>query len=97
MLDSLLAHLRTAGYATLEKILWLYFAAQRPETPAWARATIYAALAYVLSPLDAVPDVLPGGFADDLGVVAAALGTVAVFVDDAVRARTRDVLDGWFA
>ena len=85
-----------AGYSVLERVLWLYFAAQRPETPLWAKTTIYGALAYFVSPVDAVPDVLPGGYADDAGVLAGALATVAVFVDDAVREKAAALLRTWF-
>src|SRR5690554_1492812 len=48
-----------AGYGLLERALWLHLAAQRPETPAWARSVIYGALGYLVLPADAVPDVLP--------------------------------------
>ena len=27
---------KTAGVSVIEKVLWLYYAAKRPETPAWA-------------------------------------------------------------
>lgn len=88
---------RTAGLQVVEKALWLYFAAQRPATPAWARATVYAALAYFIWPADALPDVLPaGGYADDLGVLAAALATVAAHVDDGVRRQADALLARWF-
>ena len=36
---------RTAGKEVIEKALWLYYAAQRPETPKWAKTAIYGALA----------------------------------------------------
>lgn len=85
-----------AGYHVLEKALWLYLAAQRPETPAWARRVIYGALGYLVMPVDAVPDVLPGGYADDLGVLAGALAAVAMFVTDDVKAEARRILRTWF-
>lgn len=37
------------------------------------KTILVAALVYFLSPLDAVPDFLPGGFADDITVMLAAL------------------------
>ena len=40
---------------------------------------IYGALAYFVLPVDAVPDAIPvAGFTDDLGALAAALGTVSM-------------------
>ena len=66
--------LRVAGKKVLEPSLLLYFAAQRPETPAWAKSVVYGALAYLILPIDAVPDALPVvGYSDDLGVLVAAL------------------------
>ena len=86
-----------AGRALVERALWLYYAAERPDVPRRARLTIYAALAYFILPLDAVPDFLPGiGYADDLGALAAALLTVAAYVDDGVRARARRRMEEWF-
>ena len=68
-----------AGKEVIEKALWLYYAAQQPNTPAWARTVIYGALAYFVLPVDAVPDAIPvAGFTDDLGALAAALGTVSM-------------------
>ena len=57
----------------IEKALWLYYAAQQPNTPVWAKTLIYGALAYFVLPFDAIPDVLLGlGFTDDMAVLLAA-------------------------
>jgi uncharacterized membrane protein YkvA (DUF1232 family) len=86
-----------AGRELVEKALWLYFAARRPETPPWARATVYGALAYFIVPLDAVPDLAPvAGFTDDLGVLVFAVGTIAAYIDDGVKQQTRRLLARWF-
>jgi len=88
---------RAAGREVVEKALWLFFAARRPETPRWAKATVYAALAYFVVPLDAIPDLAPvAGFTDDLGVLALAVGTIAAYIDEGVKERTRRVLARWF-
>lgn len=86
-----------AGRELIEKALWLYYAAERPDVPRWAKLTMWGALAYFVLPVDAVPDFLPGvGYVDDLGALAAALATVARYVDDDVKARARDRLAAWF-
>ena len=42
--------------------------------PAWAIATIIGAIIYVVSPIDAVPDIIPvAGWLEDGAVVAAAV------------------------
>lgn len=88
--------LKTAGKEVIEKALWLYYAAQRSDTPAWAKAAIYSALAYFILPFDLIPDFLPGGYVDDLGVLTAALGTVAAYVDQEVKAKAADKMQDWF-
>ena len=88
---------RAAGREVIEKALWLFFAARRPETPRWAKVAVYGALAYFIVPLDAIPDLAPiAGYTDDLGVLAFAVCTVATYIDDGVKARTRRVLARWF-
>lgn len=89
-------HARLAGREVLERALCLYYAARRPDTPAWARTVIYGALAYFVAPLDAVPDITPVlGFSDDLGVLVSAVVTVALYIDDTVREQARDKLSQW--
>src|SRR4051812_24973132 len=86
-----------AGRNVIEKALWLYYAAQRPDTPAWARTVIYSALVYFISPVDAIPDITPVvGYVDDLGVLAAAFGMVGLHIDDTVREETQKKLAEWF-
>jgi uncharacterized membrane protein YkvA (DUF1232 family) len=95
--QKLARHAATAGRELVEKALWLYYAAERPDVPRWAKLTMWGALAYFVMPLDAVPDILPGvGYVDDLGALAAALATVATHIDDAVKARARERLESWF-
>ena len=86
-----------AGREVVEKALWLYYASQRPDVPRWAKLTIYAALAYFILPLDAIPDFTPlAGYSDDLGALSAALLTLAHYIDDEVKEKTRRRLQQWF-
>ena len=88
---------KSAGREVVEKALWLFFAAQRPETPAWAKAVIYSALAYFISPVDAVPDITPlVGYSDELGMLAAAISTLAVYITDDVKAQAAEKIRTWF-
>ncbi len=81
----------------IEKALWLYYAAQQPNTPVWAKTVIYGALAYFVLPVDAVPDAIPVvGFTDDLGALAAALGTVSMYVTDQVKTMAAEKMKEWF-
>lgn len=88
---------KTAGREVIEKALWLYYAAQNPATPAWARSVIYGALGYFIIPLDAIADFTPiVGFADDLGVLVAAVATVTMFINREVKEKAGDKLREWF-
>ncbi|MCI0572632.1 MAG: DUF1232 domain-containing protein [Myxococcaceae bacterium] len=81
---------RSAGRHVIEKVLWLYYALEAPGTPAWAKSTIIGALAYFVLPVDAVPDFIPGaGYADDAGVLAAAVAVVALHIDAGVRRKAQ--------
>lgn len=86
-----------AGKEVIEKALQLYYAAQNPETPAWAKGVIYGALGYFISPIDAIPDITPVvGYADDLGVLVAAASTVAMYINQDVKDKAKSKLKDWF-
>lgn len=88
---------KKAGYEVIEKALWLYYAAQNPNTPLWAKSTIYGALGYFISPIDAVPDFAPVvGYSDDLSVLAAAIALVAMYVTEDVKVQAKQKLNTWF-
>lgn len=88
---------KSAGRELVEKALWLHYAAQRAETPTWAKSVIYGALAYFILPADVIPDVIPAsGYSDDLAVIAVAIGTVATFIDENVKHRASAKLQTWF-
>lgn len=86
-----------AGRQVVEKALQLHYAARRPDTPAWARGTVYTAIAYFILPLDAIPDFIPlTGYSDDLATLSAALYTLSRYVDDQVKEQAREKLHHWF-
>ncbi|RJX30407.1 MAG: DUF1232 domain-containing protein [Desulfurivibrio sp.] len=92
-----ITYARTAGKEVIEKALWLYFAAQNPATPAWAKSVIYGALGYFIFPLDAIADITPVvGYADDLGVLAAAVATVVLFINREVKEKAASKMRDWF-
>lgn len=76
-----------AGREVLLKAFQLYYVLGKPDVPVWAKGTIMGAIGYFILPADIVPDILPAaGYVDDLGVLAAALITVSMYVDDEVTA-----------
>jgi uncharacterized membrane protein YkvA (DUF1232 family) len=67
-----------------------YFCATDPATPTRVRGLLLAALAYFVTPIDAIPDFVAGlGFTDDAAVLAMVLGMVARHIrpDHVARAR----------
>lgn len=86
--DKLARHARAAGFEVVRRALTLYYAAQSPTTPAWARAVVVGALGYFIALIDVVPDLTPVlGYTDDLGVLAAALVAIARSVTPEIEAR----------
>lgn len=87
-----------AGKDLIEKGLVLYYTWDDDDTPMWAKGTIVAALGYFISPVDAVPDILPVvGYTDDLGVLVAALATVGASIKKAHKKAAKQKVDDLFS
>lgn len=87
----------SAGREVVEKALTLYYTAQNPNVPPWAKTVVVGALTYFISPVDAIPDILVGiGFTDDLGVLLAALATVSVYINAETKEQAQQKLTDWF-
>jgi len=89
--------LKTIGVKLTYSALLLFYAYDREDTPAYAKNIILGSLAYLLSPIDAVPDLTPLlGFTDDLGVLSFGLVTIACYIDQAVREKAKFRLHRFF-
>jgi len=87
----------SAGREVVEKALILYYTLEDENLPRWTRATIYGALGYFILPADAIADIIPAvGYADDLGVLVAALAAVALHVSPEIKQRAREKLNRVF-
>ena len=86
-----------AGSKVIYTALKLYYTMQSPDTPAWAKAVIIGALGYFIAPIDVIPDPTPVvGFADDLGVLAAAAASVVTNITPEIKAKAKRKLKEWF-
>lgn len=86
-----------AGSKVIYTALKLYYTMQSPDTPGWAKAVIIGALGYFIAPIDVIPDPTPVvGFADDLGVLAAAAASVVTNITPAIKAEAKRKLKEWF-
>lgn len=88
---------KLAGITVIYAGLLLYYASFNPKIPAKVKAIIIGALGYFIFPLDVISDFIPAvGYVDDLGILVAALVTVAVYIDDEVKQKAKDKLSDWF-
>lgn len=86
-----------AGSKVIYTALKLYYTMQSTDTPAWAKAVIVGALGYFIAPVDIISDYMPVvGFADDLGILAAAVTTVITYITPAIKKQARDKTNEWF-
>ena len=89
---------KQAGTKAVYMALLLFFAYSRKETPAWAKNIMLGALGYLISPIDALPDLTPVlGYTDDAGVMAFALVIVSAYINDEVKSKSRKKLNAWFS
>jgi len=95
--EKLLATARKAARQVpfMEDVVAAYYCALDPATPTKVRATLLAALAYFVLPLDTIPDFILGiGFGDDATVLMAAFAMIRSHMRDdhydAARAALKD-------
>ena len=70
----------------------LYFSTQDPDVPALKKAVAYAALAYFIMPIDAIPDFIPiTGFIDDAAMITGAV----IALDSMITQEHRDKAEEW--
>jgi uncharacterized membrane protein YkvA (DUF1232 family) len=97
VLQQLRQYLRASGIQLVYAVLLLYQAYQQPDTPGWAKRMVLGALAYVLAPIDGIPDLAPFfGFTDDLGVLMFGLVSIAGHINAEVKTKARGQLEQWF-
>jgi len=76
-----------------EYLLAAYYCAFDRSTPPQVKATLVAAIAYFVLPIDAIPDVLPViGFIDDAAVLTIAINLVACYILPGHRDAARNAL-----
>lgn len=70
-----------------------WFCSRDPKTPTRVKATLLAALAYFVMPIDVIPDFITGlGFTDDATVLMAAIGLVSTHLTPEHRKAARAAL-----
>lgn len=70
-------------------------AARDPRTPLLAKGLIAIAVAYAVSPIDPIPDVIPGlGYLDEVLLLPAIVGLALRLIPDEVMAECREQAEG---
>jgi len=74
----------------LEKALLLRELLFAPGTPLWIRGTIISTILYLISPVDACPDFLPGvGYLDDIALLGLVVANLDGMITEDIRQRVR--------
>lgn len=93
----LLKYAKIIGINLVYKALQLYYVLQKPEISAADKAIVYAALGYLISPFDFIPDPTLGvGYTDDALAIALAFAKVFMYIDEEVRTLAKQKLDDIF-
>ncbi|MBR1871740.1 MAG: DUF1232 domain-containing protein [Bacteroidales bacterium] len=82
------------------KLTWyslvLYYTMIDPATPRKAKMVILGSLGYLILPIDLIPDFLPGGHLDDLGVITAAVWQIMRSITPEIKDKATRKLYDWF-
>ena len=88
--DKILKYAKVIGVNLIFKALQLYYVLQKPDVPAADKGIIIAALGYLISPLDFIPDPIPvAGYTDDAAAIGIALLLAQMYINDEIKAQAR--------
>lgn len=88
---------KRAGSKLVYAALILYYTLQSESVSLKDKTIILAALGYLISPLDVMPDAIPiAGLSDDLGVLLYVLRKVWTDIPEDVKEKAHDKLTKWF-
>ena len=90
--DKVESSAKTAGQKALKPAFQLYYAQEQKSTPKSAKTLAWASLAYFIWPWDAAFDPI---YIDDVGVMTAAIGTLATYITPAVKRKATIALNKW--
>lgn len=82
---------KAVGEPILRKAFELYYAMARSDMPLNVKLQIMGALAYLVMPLDLIPDFIPVlGWTDDAAALTFAYASAQSYVDDIVRQQAEE-------
>ena len=87
---------KKAGKIIIQNALTLYYTLNS-DVPKWVKVIIAMALAYLVAPIDSIPDLISVlGFSDDLGLLITVLSKIAIHIKDEYRQQARQDVDRVF-
>ena len=88
--DKIRKNIAKIGGKVIYQALLLYYVAQSPNCPSKIKAGIIGALGYLISPIDLIPDIMPGiGYADDAAAIATAVALAQIYITDEIKAQAK--------
>ena len=88
--DKIRKNIAKIGVKVIYQALLLYYVAQSPNCPTKIKAGIIGALGYLISPIDLIPDIMPGiGYADDAVAIATAVALAQIYITDEIKAQAK--------
>ena len=95
--DKIRDNVTSIGLNLIYKALQLYYVAQSPDCPMKVKAGIYAALGYLISPFDLIPDFTPiVGYGDDATAIGIALLLAQMYITEDIKAQARGKINDLF-
>ena len=93
ILQYVISKANSVGQGLAYSVFLMYYAWKNPDTPAWAKRVILGAIAYLLAPIDSIPDLTPFiGFTDDLSILSLSLMAIAYYVNDEVKINAKKAM-----
>lgn len=88
--DKIRKNIAKIGVKVIYQALLLYYVAQSPNCPSKIKAGIIGALGYLISPIDLIPDIMPGiGYADDAVAIATAVALAQIYITDEIKEQAK--------
>ena len=89
--DKVRDNVSSIGMSLIYKAFQLYYVAQSDACPMKVKAGIIAALGYLISPIDLIPDLMPVvGYSDDAAAIAFALAAAQAYVTLEIKRQAKD-------
>ena len=89
--DKVRNNVSSIGISLIYKAFQLYYVAQSDTCPTKVKAGIIAALGYLISPIDLIPDLMPVvGYSDDAAAIAFALAAAQAYITPEIKRQAKE-------